>query len=108
MSVGLLRSSFCVFLVWKKKWRPTYPPSFVCDWQEEEVLRLELEKKYVIFARREKNGEESTMTEKTKAIIKNLQTRKHVASQAVDAAVVNIQRLRDVELYPQLLELLLV
>ncbi len=47
------------------------------------------------------------MTQKTKAIIKNLQTRKHVASQAVDAAVVNIQRLRDEELYPQLLELLL-
>jgi hypothetical protein len=71
------------------------------------VLRLELEKKYVIFARQEKKGEESTMTQKTKAIIKNLQTRKHVASQAVDAAVVNIQRLRDEELYPQLLELLL-
>ncbi|CAK9272361.1 unnamed protein product [Sphagnum jensenii] len=75
--------------------------------KEEEVLRLELEKKYVIFARQEKKGEESTMTQKTKAIIKNLQTRKHVASQAVDAAVVNIQRLRDEELYPQLLELLL-
>jgi len=71
------------------------------------VLRLELEKKYVIFARQEKKGEESIMTQKTKAIIKNLQTRKHVASQAVDAAVVNIQRLRDEELYPQLLELLL-
>ncbi len=76
--------------------------------QEEEVLRVELEKKYTLFARQEKKGEEPTIMERTRANIKNLQTRKHVASQAVDAAVVNIQRIRDEELYPQLLELLLV
>jgi hypothetical protein len=75
--------------------------------QEEEVLRVELEKKYALFARQEKKGEEPTIMERTRANIKNLQTRKHVASRAVDAAVVNIQRLRDEELYPQLLELLL-
>jgi len=75
--------------------------------KEEEVLRVELEKKYALFARQEKKGEEPTIMERTRANIKNLQTRKHVASQAVDAAVVNIQRLRDEELYPQLLELLL-
>jgi hypothetical protein len=45
--------------------------------QEEEVLRVELEKKYALFARQEKKGEEPTIMERTRANIKNLQNYIH-------------------------------
>lgn len=51
-------------------------------------------------------GEDQVGVEKTQASIKMLQTSMAVAIQAVDAAAIEIQKLRDDELYPQLLDLL--
>ncbi len=51
-------------------------------------------------------GEDQVAVEKTQASIKMLQTSMAVAIQAVDAATIEIQKLRDDELYPQLLDLL--
>jgi hypothetical protein len=51
-------------------------------------------------------GEDQAGVEKTQASIKMLQTSMAVAIQAVDGAAIEIQKLRDDELYPQLLDLL--
>jgi hypothetical protein len=51
-------------------------------------------------------GEDQAGVEKTQASIKMLQTSMAVAIQAVDGASIELQKLRDDELYPQLLDLL--
>lgn len=67
---------------------------------------MELAKKVVQLRHQEARGEDPLAIEKTRALIKSLQTRVMVAFQAVDGALAKIQELRDEELYPQLLELL--
>jgi hypothetical protein len=51
-------------------------------------------------------GEDQAGVEKTQASIKMLQTSMAVAIQAVDGASIQLQKLRDDDLYPQLLDLL--
>lgn len=74
--------------------------------QEAEALRIELERKYALFRNQDAKNEDQTIIDKTRANIKALQTRMVVAIQAVDSAAQQVQKLRDEELYPQLLELL--
>lgn len=74
--------------------------------QEAEALRIELEKKYSVYRHQDNKGEDHTVMDKTRGTIKMLQTRMVVAIQAVDSAATAVQKLRDEELYPQLLDLL--
>ena len=77
----------------------------MCE-QEAEALRIELEKKYALYRNQDAKGEDQLSIEKTRSTIKALQTRMVVAIQAVDGAATAVQKLRDEELYPQLIELL--
>jgi hypothetical protein len=74
--------------------------------QEAEVLRIEFEKKCAVYRNQDARGEDQQVIDRTRANIKMLQTRMAVAVEAVESAAAAVQRLRDDELYPQLLELL--
>lgn len=74
--------------------------------QDAEALRIELEKKFSLFRNQDHKNEDQIVIDKTRSSIKTLQTRMVVAIEAVDNGARQVQRLRDEELYPQLLELL--
>jgi hypothetical protein len=74
--------------------------------QEAEALRIEFEKKCAVYRNQDARGEDQQVIDRTRANIKMLQTRMAVAVEAVESAAAAVQRLRDDELYPQLLELL--
>lgn len=59
-----------------------------------------------MFRNLDAKNEDHTVIDKTRYTIKGLQTRMVVAIQAVDSASQQVQKLRDEELYPQLVELL--
>ncbi|CAM6010075.1 unnamed protein product [Sphagnum balticum] len=95
---GSLVSTFDRLYVWEKK--------LYLEVKGAEHLRTELEKKYQLSRTQDAKGEDQVGVEKTQASIKMLQTSMAVAIQAVDGAAIEIQKLRDDELYPQLLDLL--
>ncbi|CAM6018358.1 unnamed protein product [Sphagnum balticum] len=74
--------------------------------KEAEALRIEFEKKCVLYRNQDARGEDQLVIDRTRANIKMLQTRMAVAVHAVESAAAEVQRLRDDELYPQLLQLL--
>jgi excinuclease UvrABC helicase subunit UvrB len=74
--------------------------------QDAEALKMELEKKCSLFKNQDHRNEDQTIIDKTRSSIKVLQTRMVVAIEAVDNGSRQVQRLRDEELYPQVLELL--
>lgn len=74
--------------------------------QQAENLRVELGRKLNILKGQDAKNEERSSIDKTRAAIDALQTRMSVAIQAVDNCYSQVQKLRDDELYPQLLELL--
>ncbi|CAM6047005.1 unnamed protein product [Sphagnum compactum] len=74
--------------------------------KEAEALRIEFEKKCAVYRNQDARGEDQQVIDRTRANIKMLQTRMAVAVEAVESAAAAVQRLRDDELYPQLLELL--
>lgn len=85
-------------LAWEKK--------LYLEVKEAEALRVELDRKYHLFRNQDAKNEDHTVIDKTRYTIKGLQTRMVVAIQAVDSASQQVQKLRDEELYPQLVELL--
>eukprot|EP00249_Psilotum_nudum_P020684 c27808_g1_i1 orf=433-2574(+) len=70
-----------------------------------EVIRMELEKKSTQLKIQKQRGEDAITISKMKAVIKSLQTRYLVEFQAVDAASLEVQKLRDDHLYAQLVNL---
>lgn len=74
--------------------------------QEAEALRVELERKFYLYRSQDAKNEDPAIIDKTRSSIKTLQTRMAVAVHAVESAAQQVQRLRDVELYPQLVDLL--
>lgn len=74
--------------------------------QQAESLRVELERKLIVLKGQDAKNDERSSIDKTRAAIDALQTRMAVAIQAVDNCYSQVQKLRDDELYPQLLELL--
>lgn len=71
-----------------------------------EATRLELERKSSQLKNQKERREAAATIEKTKALFKSLQTRYLVEIQAVDAANLEVEKLRDGHLYPQLRNLL--
>eukprot|EP00249_Psilotum_nudum_P024000 c29054_g1_i1 orf=260-2413(+) len=69
-----------------------------------EVIRIELEKKSTQLKNQKQRDDPMTIN-RTKAVIKSLQTKYLVEFQAVDAASVEVQKLRDDHLYLQLVDL---
>ncbi|KAG6548517.1 hypothetical protein Mapa_010005 [Marchantia paleacea] len=71
-----------------------------------EVIRVDLEKNFTRLRNQDAKGDDPLAIDKTRAAIKVLHTRFLVALQAVDTANSAVHKIRDEELYPQLLELL--
>lgn len=84
-------------LAWEKK--------FHDEVKAGEVIRMELERKSVQLKNQKKREEDSTTINKTRAVVKSLQTRYLVEFQAVDAASSEVQKLRDDYLHKQLVDL---
>ncbi len=93
-SVLEIQPNSCAFWIW------------YFEKQGAEDLRKELEKKYALYRNQDTNGEDQVVIDKMRANIKMLQTQMLVSIQAVDGAAIEIQKLRDDDLYPQLLDLL--
>ncbi|EFJ12851.1 hypothetical protein SELMODRAFT_425043 [Selaginella moellendorffii] len=84
-------------LVWEKK--------LYEEMRTAEANRIEYEKKCAQLRHQDSKGDYNESIDKTRNMIKMLQTRIVVALQGVDTAVAAIIKIRDEELYPQLLEL---
>lgn len=74
--------------------------------QQAEALKGDLERKLAILRNQDQKNEDHNAIDKTRSTVKALQTRMVVAIQAVDHGYQQVQKLRDEELYPQLVDLL--
>ncbi|GLJ52185.1 hypothetical protein SUGI_1110100 [Cryptomeria japonica] len=72
----------------------------------EEYIRSVYEKKCVQLRHQEAKGENSQVIDKTRAAVKDLHSRIRVGIHAVESVSMKIQKLRDDELQPQLVELI--
>ena len=68
-------------------------------------MKFEYQRKVALLNKQKKRGANPESIEKTKAAVSHLHTRYIVDMQSMDSTVHEIQRLRDDQLYPKLLEL---
>jgi len=69
------------------------------------TTKMEHEKKLALLRKVEMKRADYVKTEKTKKEVEKLESQMMVASQAIDSTSSEIIKLREVELYPQLIEL---
>ncbi|RDX79995.1 Nitrate regulatory gene2 protein, partial [Mucuna pruriens] len=69
------------------------------------TIKMEHEKKVALLRKVEMKRADYVKTEKTKKEVEKLESQMMVASQAIDSTSTEIIKLREVELYPQLIEL---
>ncbi|GMH17666.1 hypothetical protein Nepgr_019507 [Nepenthes gracilis] len=70
-----------------------------------ELMKFEYQRKVALLNKQKKRGTKPEALEKTKAAVSHLHTRYIVDMQSLDAAVLEINRLRDEQLYPKLVAL---
>ena len=68
-------------------------------------MKFEYQRKVALLNKQKKRGANPESIEKTKAAVSHLHTRYIVDMQSMDSTVHEIQRLRDDQLYPKLVEL---
>ena len=68
-------------------------------------MKFEYQKKVATLNKLKKRGTNSDSLEKTKAAVSHLHTRYIVDMQSLDSTVSEINRLRDEQLYPRLVQL---
>ena len=68
-------------------------------------MKFEYQKKVASLNRHKKRGNNSEALEKAKAAVSHLHTRYIVDMQSLDSTVSEINRLRDEQLYPKLVQL---
>ena len=73
--------------------------------QEFEVIKVTYQRKLTVLNKKKQRGVSSSSIEKTKSIVSHLHTKYIVDLQTMESAVAEIDRLRDQQLYPKLLEL---
>ncbi|KAL5197736.1 hypothetical protein ABZP36_001248 [Zizania latifolia] len=84
-------------LAWEKK---------LChEVKEFEVIKMEYQQKLAVLNRKKQRGVTSASLEKTKSVVSHLHTKYVVDMQTMESAIAEINRLRDQQLYPKLLEL---
>ncbi|CAL5066422.1 unnamed protein product [Urochloa decumbens] len=84
-------------LAWEKK---------LChEVKEFEVIKVTYQRKLAALNRKKQRGVSSSSIEKTKSIVSHLHTKYIVDLQTMESTVAEINRLRDQQLYPKLLEL---
>uniref|UniRef100_A0A0D9WWT4 DUF632 domain-containing protein n=1 Tax=Leersia perrieri TaxID=77586 RepID=A0A0D9WWT4_9ORYZ len=70
-----------------------------------EVIKREYQQKLAVLNRKKQRGVTSSSLEKTKAVVSHLHTKYVVDLQTMESTIAEINRLRDQQLYPKLLEL---
>ncbi|KAL6627903.1 hypothetical protein ACP70R_031629 [Stipagrostis hirtigluma subsp. patula] len=70
-----------------------------------ELMKIDYQKKVALLHKQKKRGVKLETLEKTKAAVSHLHTRYIVDMQSMDSTVSEINRLRDKQLYPKLVEL---
>ncbi|CAI0422899.1 unnamed protein product [Linum tenue] len=70
-----------------------------------EVMKFEYQKKVALLNKQKKRGSNPESLEKLKAAVSHLHTRYIVDMQSMDSTVLEINRLRDDQLYPKLVQL---
>ncbi|RLN35475.1 hypothetical protein C2845_PM03G24810 [Panicum miliaceum] len=84
-------------LAWEKK---------LChEVKEFEVIKVTYQRKLAVLNSKKQRGVSSSSIEKTKSIVSHLHTKYIVDLQTMESTVAEINRLRDQQLYPKLLEL---
>ncbi len=73
--------------------------------QDFEVIRREYQQKLAVLNKKKQRGVTSSSLEKTKSVVSHLHTKYVVDLQTMESTVAEINRLRDQQLYPKLLEL---
>lgn len=68
-------------------------------------MRSDHQKKCTLLRQQEAKGEEASVIDKTRGAIKSLHSLILVSLQGVKSTIVAVQKMRDEELYPQLVEL---
>ena len=68
-------------------------------------MKFEYQKKVASLNKHKKRGNNSEALEKAKAAVSHLHTRYIVDMQSLDSTVLEINRLRDEQLYPKLVQL---
>lgn len=68
-------------------------------------MKFEYQRKVATLNRLKKKGTNSEALEKSKAVVSHLHTRYIVDMQSLDSTVSEINRLRDEQLYPRLVQL---
>lgn len=71
-----------------------------------ELMKLEYQRKVSVLNRQKKRGASAESLEKTKAAVSHLHTRYIVDMQSMDSTVSEVNDLRDLQLYPKLVELI--
>ncbi|KAL2940004.1 Nitrate regulatory gene2 protein [Bienertia sinuspersici] len=70
-----------------------------------ELMKVEYQRKVSVLNRQKKRGASAESLEKTKAAVSHLHTRYIVDMQSMDSTVSEVNELRDLQLYPKLVEL---
>uniref|UniRef100_A0A0E0LIH4 DUF632 domain-containing protein n=1 Tax=Oryza punctata TaxID=4537 RepID=A0A0E0LIH4_ORYPU len=70
-----------------------------------EVIKREYQQKLAVLNKKKQRGVTSSSLEKTKSVVSHLHTKYVVDLQTMESTVAEINRLRDQQLYPKLLEL---
>lgn len=73
--------------------------------QDFEVIKREYQQKLAVLNKKKQRGVTSSSLEKTKSVVSHLHTKYVVDLQTMESTVAEINRLRDQQLYPKLLEL---
>jgi hypothetical protein len=68
-------------------------------------MKLEYQRKVALLNRQKKRSSSPESLEKTKAAVSHLHTRYIVDMQSMDSTVLEVNRLRDEQLYPKLVAL---
>ena len=68
-------------------------------------MKTEYQRRVALLNKQKKHGVSSKALEKTKAAVSHLHTRYIVDMQSMDSTVFEINRLRDKQLYPKLVDL---
>ncbi|XP_077246252.1 pyridoxal-phosphate-dependent serine hydroxymethyltransferase, putative (DUF632) [Tasmannia lanceolata] len=99
--IGVVNTSHCSTIerlyAWEKK--------LYQEVKNAENMKIEHEKMVVLLRKQEAKGADYIKVEKSRKEIERLESRMMVVSQAMESTSAEIIRLREVELYPQLLEL---
>jgi hypothetical protein len=77
----------------------------MCQIRLGELMKNDYQKKVALLHKQKKHGVKLETLEKTKAAVSHLHTRYIVDMQSMDSTVSEINRLRDYQLYPKLVDL---